>query len=440
VVPVAGPDRPRPPEHAVSNESDFLRIEFAGQIRERVESWSNFNFGALPSPPTTVVASDVFALTRVMASADLRAGSHVRLFAQGRSSLATGRDLAGGRRPSDEDDLDVHQLYAELRSSSVGQGGGAIALQGGRFELAFGKERLVSALDWANTKRAFDGLEASYGESSRTLTAFVARPVVVRAYQPNLRDSTTALFGVYSSARSSRLALGADLYWIGQRRDSGAGTWNGTAGREARHTIGARVWRPVRNDSPIDLEGEYALQFGHMGSNVIRANMITGQVGYTIRAVSRTPRIYTNIDYASGDEAAGGDVQTFSQLNPQPHPFLGFADIVGRQNVVDLSGGGSMRVWRTMVGAVDYHAFRRARATDAFYALTGAVSRAASFGTSNSLASELDLSARWPVDKHALLLGGWSHVRPGDFIKQGGGASGADRPIDFTYVSLQFSL
>jgi hypothetical protein len=437
---IANVDRLGALKHVNLNESGSLWIAFGGQLRERVESWSNFNFGTLPPASTTVSASDAFALTRIMASADLHAGSHVRLLAQGRSSLASGRELAGGRRPSDEDDLDLHQLFVELRSPKVGSDRGVLALQGGRFEMAFGRERLVSALDWANTKRSFDGVTASYGTASRGVTAFLTRPVVVRAYRPNRPDSTTALFGVYSSARSSRSGIGADLYWIGQRRDSAAGTWNGTSGRERRHTVGARFWRPVRKEAAIDLEGEYAVQFGQMGGDAIRASMFAGQVGYTFWRLGRSPRLYANVDYASGDKAAGGDVETFSQLNPQPHPFLGFADIVGRQNVVDLSGGGTFKVWRTMAGGADYHVLRRASATDAFYAPTGAVSRPPGFGTSKDLASEFDLTLRWPVDRHSSFLSGWTHVRPGDFIQQGGRSSGADKAIDFTYVSVQYTL
>lgn len=436
----AHPGQPGGVQHIALNESGSVWIGFGAQVRERVESWSNFNFGAVPAVPAGVPASDAFALTRFIASADLHPGTHFRLFAQGRSSLATGRDLAGGRRPSDEDDLDAQQLFAELRSSKLGADGSMAALQGGRFEMAFGRERLVSALDWANTKRSFDGVTASYGTTTRSVTAFLTRPVVVRAYQLNQRDSTTALFGLYSSARSARLGLGADLYWIGQQRDSGAGTWNGTSGRERRHTIGARVFGPLRPAPAIDLEGEYAMQFGQMGSNAIRASMFASQVGYTFRGLGRAPRLYANVDYASGDAAAGGDVETFSQLNPQPHPFLGFADIAGRQNIVDLSGGGTIKLWRTMVGGLDYHTLRRARSTDAFYALSGAVSRPAAFGTSNDLASEIDLTLRWPIDRHASFLSGWSHVRPGDLIKEAGRLTGADKPIDFTYLSLQYSL
>jgi hypothetical protein len=408
-------------------------VEFGGQVRERVESWRNFNFGALPPTPATLEASDVFALTRALVSVDLHAGSHVRLFAQGKSSLSTTRDLVGGRRPSDVDEIDVHQLNAEVL-------GGAFSLRGGRLEMAYGRERLISALDWANTKRSFDGVTAGYGDRSGSVTAFWARPVVVRLYQGDRRDSTTSLFGAYGALQGARIAMGAEVYWIGQRRDSGAVGWNGTVGRELRHTVGVRLWGPTRGQSGLDLEGEAAIQFGEVGSHAIRASMFAGQVGHTFRRARGAPRIYVNVDYASGDASPGGDVGTFSQLNPQPHPFLGFADIAGRQNIIDVSGGGAMRLWRTLVGAVDYHAFRRASANDALYALSGVVSRSASFGTAKSVASELDLSFRWPVDRHTRLLAGWSHVFPGAFITQGGSASGADNPIDFLYLMAQYTL
>lgn len=414
-------------------------VGFGGQIRERVESWSNFNFGALPPAPGSVKASDVFALTRALFSADLHVGRHARLFAQGKSAFATRRDLAGGRRPSDVDELDVHQLYAELLTGKNTRGG-ALALRGGRMELAFGRERLVSALDWANTKRSFDGVSAGYAAPGAAVTAFWARPVVVRPYQIDRADASTSLFGVYSTVLRPRLALGADVYWLGQTRDSGTTAWNGTVGREIRHTLGVRLWGPTRGESAVDLEGEAALQLGSVGGNSIRASMFAGQAGYTFRRQKRTPRVYVNVDYASGDASPGGNVGTFSQLNPQPHPFLGFADIAGRQNIIDLSGGGSLRLWRAVWGAVDYHNFRRASAGDAFYALPGFVARPANYGPSRGIASETDVSFRWPVSPRRLLLAGWSHVFPGAFIREGGRASGADRPIDFIYFVMQYTL
>lgn len=433
------PDRLTALEHVKLNGSGSVWVALGGQLRERVESWSNFNFGALPPTPTEVQATDAFALTRVLASGDLHAGSHLRIYAQGKSGFASSRELAGGRRVSDVDELDVHQLYAELRASPR-RHGGVLAVKGGRFEMAYGRERLVSALDWANTKRSFDGVTASYAAPVAKVSVFATRPVVVRRYDADRRDSSTTLFGLYSSAQSARLAIGGDLYWIGQQRDSSVTSWNGTVGRESRHTVGARLWGPTRAQAAFDLEGEFALQFGTVGSSNIRARMFAGQAGYTIRQLRLTPRFYAGVDYASGDDATGGDVGTFSQLNPKPHPFLGFADIAGRQNIVDLAAGATAKVWRSVVGAADYHVLRRASAADAFYAINGAVARRPSFGSAKGIGSAVDLTLRWPVDRHLLLLTGWSHVLPGRFIEQGGGVTGADKSIGFSYLSAQYTL
>lgn len=445
-TPAAETDRFAAIQHVELAGHGAVWVGFAAQLRERVEGWRNFNFGALPPAPAGVSASDAFALTRALLSADVHAGRNVRFFAQAKSALSTRRSLAGGRRPSDVDELDVHQLFAELATAKRGPSGGVFVLRGGRLELAYGRERLVSALDWANTKRSFDGVTAAFTRGSggakgaAAITAFWARPVVVIPYRADRRDPTTSLFGVYGTMQPGRLGVGADLYWIGQARDSGTIVWNGTAGQERRHTLGLRMWVPTRGRSAVDLEGETAVQFGSMGSNDIRAFMFAGQAGYVFRQVKRSPRAYVNVDYASGDPSPGGNVGTFSQLNPQPHPFLGFADIAGRQNIVDLSGGASLQLWRAVSGAADYHYFRRASVRDAFYALPGFVARPAGYGSSPSIASEVDLSVRWPVSAHRLLLAGWSHVFPGAFITEGGRASGADSPIDFLYLMAQYTM
>lgn len=409
-------------------------VGFAGQARERVETWSNFNFGTLPAG-SSLKTDDSFALTRLLFSADLHLGSRARVFAQAKSSLSTNRELVGGRRTSDVDELDAQQLFAEVRVLGDAKTG-ALTLQGGRFEINFGKQRLFSNLDWGNTRRTYEGGSAAYVRPAGSITAFWAQPVQVRFYRPDRRDSSTRVFGLYGTARRGN--LGSDLYWFGQHRDSGVVAWNGTVGRERRQTVGARLWGPTRAQSSVDLEGEVAFQFGTMGTSDISARMVAAQAGYTWRAVSRTPRVFLGFDYASGDDAAGGDVGTFSQLNPQAHPFLGLADMAGRQNVVDVSGGASAALARRLNVTAEYHLLSRASTTDAFYNKAGGVGRAATFGTSKAIGSDLDLTVRTPIDRYTLLMFGWSHFSPGQFIKQG--TTGGAKAIDMAYAMLQYTM
>jgi len=418
----------------VANGGKFW-VGFAGQMRERVESWSEFNFGALPAG-SPLKRDDMFALTRMFLSADLHAGSRVRVFAQAKSSLSTNRELAGGRRTTDVDEIDAQQLFAEARLSASRPNANALVLQGGRFEMNFGKQRLFSNLDWANTRRAYEGGNAAYVTARSSITALWAQPVTIRFYRPDRRDSSTRVFGLYGTTR--RTNFGTDVYWLGQHRDAAA--WNGTAGQEKRQTVGARLWGPTRAQSAIDLEGEVAYQFGTLGTANISAQMFAGQAGYTWHKVRRTPRVFLGVDYASGDDAVGGDVGTFSQLNPQAHPHLGLADLAGRQNVVDMSGGVSASLWRKLSGVAEYHVINRASATDAFYNKAGGVARAATFGTSKAIGSDLDLTLRAPLDRYTMLMMGWSHFFPGQFIKQGGAAANAAKPIDLAYVMFQYTL
>ena len=62
----------------------------------------------------------------------------------------------------------------------------------GRQELGFGRQRLVSPLDWANARRTFDGLTLEWlGEDWHT-TGFVNRPVKVRAADWNSHQDLEA--------------------------------------------------------------------------------------------------------------------------------------------------------------------------------------------------------------------------------------------------------
>ncbi|MBI1722726.1 MAG: alginate export family protein [Gemmatimonadetes bacterium] len=401
-----------------------------------MESWTGFNFGA----PPTADHDDFFTLTRLFLSADLHVYDRLRFFVQGKSATVDSRSLQGGIRVVDQDELDLQQFYGELRFPHAGSG--ALAFRVGRQELAYGRERLISPLDWTNTRRTFEGYSGSFSFPSGAVSAFLTRPVLVNKYEFNERDSATTFYGLYATARPPRTVIGVDAYWLGLRRASAR--FNGTAGREERQTIGARVWGPTRQGARLDYEAEAAWQFGTVGPGKIRAYMFAGQVGYSLPQVRGAPRVYLNLDYASGDkDSAVADVQTFNQLFPLAHAYLGFMDVAGRQNVVDLSGGLSVRLRRAVSTAVDFHRFQRASGKDGLYGPlapflpppAGAV-RSGAAGTSKDIGSELDVTVRYPVGRHLLVVTGYSHCWPGEFIRQ----SGPSKGVDFGYLTLQFTL
>ena len=86
-------------------------VSFGGRTRLRVEGWNNFNWGAPPGADQ----DDVFASWRAFVHADVHAGERFRLFVEGKSALATERDLVGGMRTIDEDELDLQQALFDVR-------------------------------------------------------------------------------------------------------------------------------------------------------------------------------------------------------------------------------------------------------------------------------------------------------------------------------------
>ena len=425
----APPDRFAALRHVNLGDS-AVWVGFSGQFRSRGEAWTNFNFAA----PATANPNDTFVLDRFLLGADIHAGQHARFFVQAKSSTSTDRALLGGRRVIDVDEFDVQQAYVEGR---VGAASGALSLRAGRQDLAFGRERLLGTSDWANTRRTFEGASGGFTSPTSAVTAFWARPVPVRKYEFNRSDSTTSLYGAYATHRVPDVNLGLDAYWI--RLDRQGAAFNGTAGRELRHTVGARVFGPLRPTGGIDYDVEAGTQFGSVAdTNAIRASFVASQIGYAMPR-ARGSRVYAGLDYGSGDRAAGGEVGTFNVLYGSPHPYFGFMDVIGRQNALDLSVGASASRALGLLGAqADVHRFTRASANDGIYNKLGApIARTGTLAMlPTSIGTELDLTVRYPFDRYLLISSGWSMFWPGDFIKQ----SGPSQRTGFSYLSLQYTI
>lgn len=398
---------------------------FGGHTRARLEGWSNFSFGA-PAD-----ADDAFVLWRLLLHADIHAGENVRFFVEGKSAQSTERSLPGGRRTADVDTLALQQAFADL-TLPLGDAG-SITIRPGRQELLFGAQRLVSPLPWANTMRAWDGVSAILSCGDWNLHGFWTQFAPVQKYRFNDADPDIQFSGIYATGHVPSTDIGMDLYWLWL--DRATSTFNGTTGGEDRHTLGGRLWGTC-GDSGFDADVEGAWQFGEVGAGDISAFMIGSELGYQPPGVAGAPRFHLGVDFASGDETAGGDVETFNQLFPLGHAYLGYMDFVGRQNVIDLSPGMTIHPAEQVTLRVAGHFFWRAETSDALYNAGGSVVRAGSLGTARDVGTEIDVTAKVTLSRHLAALFGYSHFFAGDFISQ----SGAADDMDFAYVQMTFTF
>lgn len=397
-------------------------LTLGGSLRERVESWRGLGFGEADP------ADDVFFLTRLLFHADYRPTPFLRLYGE-----FAGAAISDDFRNSDEDNADLQNLFLELAPESDGPLG--VSLRAGRQELDFGRRRLVGAHDWVNVRPAFDGAALTLDYDSWALTGFWTRPVWIDPEGLNEADEEVQFYGCYAAGELGTGGPGLDLYWLGLQQDYAR--FNGTVGEENRQTLGARLRFEVP-DLCLDFDLEAAWQFGELNQGGINAQMAAVEVGWLPATCPFGGRVFLGADYASGDKESRGDVETFNQLFPAGHEFLGGVDVVGRQNIIALRGGVEAHPipgHEPLTGRLEYHVFRLASDQDALYGAAGTFVRGPGRGSSSAnVGSELDVGLSYALGRHARLAVGYCHLFCGDFLEEN---SGGD-DINLGYLSLEY--
>lgn len=412
----------------VSEQAEFKlkhepRLTFGGHARTRVEAWENFGFNT--------DNDDVFLLTRLLVNANYKISESTSAFVELKTVMATDRSLPGGRRSIDVDSIDIQNAY--LKSEFGNSSTMSVTITAGRQPLKFGRQRLLSSLPWANNLRSFDGGRVTIEASGWAVDGFYTRVVANEKYEFNDWTSGSDVFGIYATTKLGANDQGTiDVYYIGTDRDNA--TFNGTTGHEQRHTFGTRINTPVA-ELPLIIDVEGAYQTGAVGSADVNAWFFAAEAVWKLSEEGWKPKLRLGFDFASGDDDPGGDVETFNQLFPLGHAYFGFADTVGRQNIIDASIGVMLQPTERISLRADLHNLWRASNDDALYNAGGGVVRAGTAGGSE-VGQEIDLTANFNVTDQLKAQAGVSYLIAGDFIEN----SGSDDNITFGYVQLTFSF
>ncbi len=384
-------------------------VSIGGQYRMRYESDSNRKLGA--SDPQ----SEGLLLNRLYMFGDFKVKKAFRLFAEFKYAAISGNDLPASILT--EDKPDIENLFADfwLQNDADGQFGVRV----GRQELQFGKQRLISPLNWANNRRTFEGLRVMNNFGAWKIDAFVTKPVNLDRDELNKADNAKLFSGAYVSGKVNGNLL--SFYFLASTKDEPVSLLTGLTGDNEYLTLGLGYDGKANQ---FDWSTEVAYQGGTLGSNDIRAYMLTLSGGYTLKNSSVKPRIGFVYDIASGDsDPTDTEESTFNQLFPLGHAYLGWADQVGRRNIKSFSIQLSAKPSKFIVTKLNWFNFDLNKSTDAFYNAGGKAVRSDPTGAAGKdVGKEVDALVIFKPNPHASVHIGYAHFSPGKFIENTGSA------------------
>lgn len=322
---------------------------------------------------------------------------------------------------TDADRGDILNLFADVRVLEFGEKDNPVYVRTGRQELHYGSQRLVSPLEWVNTRRTFQGVKAFTRTEKWDFDLWVTQPVVPSAGRFDSVDNNVVFTGAWYTHRPAA-GMNLDLYYLNlDNTNRTARGQFGAVGGQNVNTVGTR-FAGTKNNWLWD--GEAMAQFGSFANQAILAQAFTAAGGYHFKDAAWEPQVWVAYDYASGDPDPQntGTRRTFNQLFPFGHYYFSFTDVVARQNINDFNVQAYLYPEKWLTCIAQYHVLRLAADRDALYAANGAPLRQDRTGRAgNDVGNALDLRCNVHVSKHVDVLFGYSRLFAGDFIRNTAG-------------------
>ncbi len=381
-------------------------VSLGGEIREAFEQVGNDNWGKQPY-------SNAFLLQRYMLHSDWHLGKNFRVFVQLKSGLEDFR--TGGPRPIDEKRLDFEAAFLEVGNTHKKNWA---VLRVGRQELNNGSGRLVSVREGPNVRQSFDGVKLRSKAGEWYVDAWAVRPDVDNfGFFDNVPDHTTAFWGLYAS-RPWRRGVAYDVYYLGLDRKN-ATFERGTAA-ELRHTVGARLWRPIATQEPgADFDYEGVVQFGTFGSYDIRAWTLASDTGYSLTTMPLRPRFSIKADISSGDNPGSHTLGTFNPIYPIGNYFGVLADTgPGPVNFIDVHPRIQTQLGHGVSVSTDLVVQWRENLNDGVYAVPGFLLVPADGSRARFVGYRPGAEVHWQIDRHAYLQADYGIFYAGQFLKE----------------------
>jgi hypothetical protein len=395
-------------------------LQVRGEFRARLEGFQGGGFSG--------TNEDAYWMDRFRLNATVKPSKAITFFVQAHDARAFDK-TAGGTAAPFRDTISVRQAYGESTLGSKG------VVRIGRQELAFGEQRLIGSLGWANVARSFDAARLTIKQPFGQLDAFAASVVTISPDGFDKSGNGNMLYGTYESLTGIIPKQTIEPYFL-WRQSTNVATKAGSLAALHQATAGVRV--AGRLPSAFDYSTEAAVQRGSAGADDVKAWAGHALIGRSF-AAAFTPRAFGEVNYASGDRnPLAGPRGTFDQLYPTGHDKYGLADQIGWRNIKHVRAGLEMKPAAKWQLSSSIHDYWLASATDGLYSASGSrVARSITGTAGTHVGREIDIQATFVYSAQFQLAGGYAYLAPGEFLKNTTAGHGYSYPFVMgTYVFL----
>lgn len=396
-------------------------MDVGGQYRLRYHNEQNMRNGGVANGLGLTGRDDNFVLHRTRLYMNTEIGNRLRVYAEMLDAVSNYENFTP--RGIEENRGELQNLFVDV--VALDGYNGTMTARVGRQELLYGNQRLVTPLDWANTRRTFEGAKLMWEGQNWDVDAFWVRPMRrdVNAIDPPNLDRE--MYGLYSTYKGL-CCDNVELYWLAlDYHDRGF----------LYDTLGARYWGG-RGPWLYEFEGGY--QFGRdIDLSDHSASSVTAGLGRKFECAPWQPTLWFYYDWASGGAVDSG----YHHYEPLAHKYLGFMDLFGRRNIRDANVQLTMKPHEKVKLLLWYHYFQLSDVNDVPYNVN--MTRYAGLGAGTSgdrdLGQELDIVATFLLTERLNVLFGYSHFFTGDYYDTTAGV-GTNSDADFFYTQFHVNF
>lgn len=394
-----------PDFHPMSSLDRRLPRWLAFELEERLrfEGYQNGNF----QPDN----DDLYLLNRLRLQADLRPNRWMRFSAQAQDARPINQKPPYG--PPNENRWDLKLAYAEFGNPEKHR----ISVRVGR-QLINYNNTIIASSEWRNQGRSYDAVVTNLQQGRFHLGVFAASAVVPLASGISHHQEGNNIYGVYG--RFSSVIPKSDfepfVLWHVQPRVILDPAISNTRGKQNLRAYGFRLKGQPRSAFEYSAEGVF--ENGTQGNEPLRAWATSDGIAYRKESWLGQPRIFTQLDYASGSAVPSAGVHhTFDAIYSTSHDRFGITDILGWQNIQAFRVGGTVSPHLRWTMTAQFLDFGIAQQNDALYNNSGQPVGHGNPIYGKHIGDEADVYSWYEINRHLNLGAGYGHLAAGEFLQ-----------------------